>query len=156
SSYAHPTALTPQTPEPANRPYKTQPGARDRTPPGSVSDVVDYSNMKRTQFWKVSIAAGGLNLKCNPGGANLTAELIPPAGAAEKIDPNAGLKKEKLQGGDYLVKVYANEPGDAGKYELSSSFVQGDICENGGPACEIAGAEELSLPHDSNTRGVDL
>ncbi|TMB05044.1 MAG: hypothetical protein E6J64_11695 [Deltaproteobacteria bacterium] len=120
------TVFKPQDPELANGPYKTQAGARELSPTGSVSDVVDYSNMKRTQFWKVS------------------------------IDPNAGLKKEKLQGGDYFVKVYANEPGDAGKYELTSSFVQGDICENGGPACEIAGAEELKLPQDSKTSDVDF
>jgi hypothetical protein len=54
------------------------------------------------------------------------------------------------------VKVYANEPGDVGKYELTSTFVQGDICENGGPACEIAGAEELKLPQDSKTSDVDF
>jgi len=150
------TVFKPQDPELANGPFKTQAGARDLSPTGTVSDVVDYSNMKRTQFWKVSIAAGGLNLKFNPGNANLTAELLPPSGAPEKIDPTVGLKKEKLQGGDYFVKVYANEPGDAGKYDLSSIFVQGDICENGGPACEIAGAEELKLPQDSKTSDVDF
>ncbi|HYV65655.1 MAG TPA: hypothetical protein VE964_05390 [Myxococcales bacterium] len=150
------TVFKPQDPELANGPFKTQAGARDLSPTGTVSDVVDYSNMKRTQFWKVSIAAGGLNLKFNPGGSNLTAELIPPSGAPEKIDPTVGLKKDKLPGGDYYVKVYANEPGDAGKYELTSTFVQGDICENGGPACEIAGAEELKLPQDSKTSDVDF
>jgi len=150
------TVFKPQDPELANGPFKTQAGARELPPTGTVSDVVDYSNMKRTQFWKMAIAAGGLNLKFNPGGANLTAELIPPSGAPEKVDPTVGLKKEKLPGGDYYVKVYANEPGDVGKYELTSTFVQGDICENGGPACEIAGAEELKLPQDSKTSDVDF
>ena len=150
------TFFKPNDPELANGPFKTQAGARDLPSSGTVADSVSYSDMKRTQYWKVSIAAGGLNLKFNPGNANLTAELIPPAGAPEKIDPVAGLKKDKLPGGDYFVKVYANDPGDSGRYELTTSFVQGDVCENGGPACDIAGAEELKLPQDSKTSDVDF
>ena len=150
------TVFKPQDPDLANGPYKTQTGARDLSPTGSVSDTVDYSAMRRTQFWKVSIPSGGLNLKFNPNGANLTAELIGPQGAPEKIDPVVGLKKDKLPGGDYFVKVYANDAGDSGKYDLSSAYVQGDVCENGGPACEIAGAEELKLPQDSKTADVDF
>jgi hypothetical protein len=149
------TVFKPQDPELANGPYKAQAGARELPATGTVSDAVDYSSMKRTQFWKISITSGGLNLKFNPGNSNLTAELIGPQGAPEKIDPVSGLKKEKLVGGDYFVKVYANDAGDAGKYELTSAFVQGDVCENGGPACDITGAEELKLPQDSKTADVD-
>jgi hypothetical protein len=149
------TVFKPQDPELANGPYKAQAGSRELPATGTVSDTVDYSAMRRTQFWKVSITSGGLNLKFNPGMSNLTAEFI-GQGGPEKIDPAIGLKKEKLVGGDYFVKVYANEAGDAGKYELSSSFVQGDVCENGGPACDIAGAEELKLPQDSKTSDVDF
>ena len=150
------TVFKPQDPELANGPYKLQAGARELPATGMVSDTVDYSAMKRTQFWKISITSGGLNLKFNPGMSNLTAEFISGQGAPEKIDPAIGLKKEKLVGGDYFVKVYANDAGDAGKYELSSTFVQGDVCENGGPACDIAGAEELKLPQDSKTADVDF
>ena len=146
----------PQDPEMANGAYKSQAGAREMQPNGTVSDAVDYSAMRRTQFWKMNISAGSLTLKFNPGTAGLIAELIAPSGAPEKVDPVAGLKKEKLQGGDYYLKVYANEPGDAGKYELSSAFTQGDVCENGGPACDVAGAEELKLPQDSKTADVDF
>jgi hypothetical protein len=149
------TVFKPQDPELANGPYKAQAGARELPATGAVSDTVDYSAMRRTQFWKVSITSGGLNLKFNPGTSNLTAEFI-GQGGPEKIDPAIGLKKDKLVGGDYFVKVYANDAGDAGKYELSSAFAQGDLCENGGPACDIAGAEELKLPQDSKTSDVDF
>jgi len=149
------TVFKPQDPELANGPYKAQAGARELPASGTVSDAVDYSGMKRTQFWKISITSGGLNLKFNPGMSNLTAEFMGAQGGPEKIDPTIGLKKEKLVGGDYFVKVYANDAGDAGKYELSTTFVQGDVCENGGTACDIAGAEELKLPQDSKTADVD-
>jgi hypothetical protein len=150
------TLFKPQDPEMANGPQKSQSGARDMPSTGTVEGAVDYSAMKRTQYWKMNITAGSLNLKFAPSEGNLVAELIPPSGAPEKIDPVAGLKKDKLPGGDYFVKVYAADAGDAGKYQLTSAFAQGDVCENGGPACDPAGAEELKLPQDSKAADVDF
>jgi hypothetical protein len=151
------TVFKPQDPDLANGPFKTQAGARDLpADKGTVSDTVDYSAMRRTHFWRVALPGeGGLIVKFNNNGANLSAEVVPPSGAPEKVDPTVGYKKDDLPAGDYFVKVFANEPGDAGKYELSTAFKQGDTCKNGGPACTIEGAEELKLPQDSKTSDVD-
>src|SRR6266446_528534 len=101
------------------------------------------------------IAKGALGMKFDNHGANLSAEFVPPQGAPEKIDPVAGLAKNDLAAGDYFIKVYANDAGDAGRYRLATSFKQGDTCKNGGPACSLEGAEELKLPSDSKTADVD-
>jgi len=55
-------------------------------------------------------------VKFDNHGANLSAEFVPPQGAPEKIDPVAGLAKNDLPAGDYFIKVYANDAGDAGRY----------------------------------------
>lgn len=151
------TIFKPADPDQANGAFKTQPGARElQADKGSVQDTVDYSAMRRTNYWKIPLAGeGALTVKFDANGANLTAEFIPPQGAPEKIDPTVGLKKDDVPPGDYYVKVYANDAGDAGKYLLTTSFKQGDTCKNGGPACSLEGAEELKLPSDSKTADVD-
>ena len=151
------TIFKPADPDQANGAYKTQPGARElQADKGSVQDTIDYSSMRRTNWWKIPLnAEGGLTVKFDPNGANLTAEFVPPQGAPEKIDATVGLKKDDLPPGDYFVKVYANDAGDTGKYMLTTTFKQGDTCKNGGPACSLEGAEELKLPSDSKTADVD-
>ena len=151
------TIFKPADPDHANGVYKTQPGSRElQADKGSVSDTVDYSRMRRTNWWKIPLnAEGGLIVKFDPNGANLSAEFVPPQGAPEKIDPTVGLKKDDLPPGDYFVKVFANDAGDNGRYLLTTLFKQGDTCKNGGPACSLEGAEELKLPSDSKTADVD-
>jgi hypothetical protein len=152
------TIFKPNDPDQANGPYKGQSGARDLpADKGFVSDTVDYSAMRRTNYWKVALPGeGGLTVKFNPNNANLTAELIQPQGAPTKIDPTVGVSLADVPAGDYFVKVTANDAGDAGKYELSTSFKPGDTCKNGGPACSIEGAEDLKLPSDNKTSDVDF
>jgi hypothetical protein len=75
-----------------------------------------------------------------------------PVVQASAVD---SLKNEKLVGGDYEVNVDADHTKDAGKSDGTGVFVQRDLCENGGPACDIGGAEELKLPQDSKTADVD-
>lgn len=146
----------PQDPDAAQQACKTQGTARELKETGSVEDSVDYSAQKRTCWWKVPLTSeGALAVKFDNGGANLSAELVPPQGAPEKIDPVAGLSKPDLPAGDYFIKVYANDAGDAGRYRLATTFKQGDTCKNGGPACSLEGAEELKLPSDSKTADVD-
>ncbi len=151
------TIFKPADPDHSNGAYKTQPGARElQADKGNVSDTVDYSGMRRTNWWKIPLTGeGGLTLKFDPNGANLTAEFVPPQGAPEKIDPTVGMVKPDLPPGDYFVKVTANDAGDQGKYTLATSFKQGDTCKNGGPACSLEGAEDLKLPSDSKTADVD-
>jgi len=153
------TIFKPTDPDGANGAYKSQAGARDLpADKGLVSDTVDYSNMRRTNFWKVTLdGGGGLAIKfTKDDSAHLTAEFEPPSGAPEKIDPAVGLKKEDLPPGDYYVKVTADDAGDAGKYTLATTFKTGDTCKNGGPACTLDGAEDLKLPSDSKTGEVDF
>jgi hypothetical protein len=147
----------PQEPDAAQTVCKTQATARELpADKGSVEDAVDYSAQRRTCYWKIPLAAEGeLAVKFDPQGANISAELVPPQGAPEKIDPVAGLIKKDAPPGDYFVKVFANEAGDAGRYRLQTGFKQGDTCKNGGPACSLEGAEELKLPSDSKTADVD-
>jgi len=151
------TVYKPQDPDAAQQACKTQGTARElKAEGGAVEGDVDYSAQKRTCWWKVPLTAeGALAMKFDSQGANLTAELVPPQGAPEKIDPVAGLAKNDLPAGDYFVKVYANDAGDAGHYRLVTTFKQGDTCKNGGPACSLEGAEELKLPSDSKTADVD-
>ncbi|HZX97470.1 MAG TPA: hypothetical protein VFE90_23340 [Myxococcales bacterium] len=147
----------PQDPDAAQQACKTQATARELNPDkGQAEDGVDYSAQRRTCWWKVPLAAeGALSVKFDNNGNNLTAEFVPAQGAPEKIDPVAGLSKADLPAGDYFVKVYANDAGDAGRYRLATSFKIGDTCKNGGPACSLEGAEELKLPSDSKTADVD-
>jgi hypothetical protein len=151
------TIYKPADPDHATGAFKSQPGARElQADKGNVSDTVDYSGMRRTNWWKIPLnGEGALTIKFDPNGANLTAEFVPPQGAPEKIDPTVGLVKTDVQPGDYFVKVTANDAGDQGKYMLTTSFKQGDTCKNGGPACSIEGADELKLPSDSKTSDVD-
>lgn len=150
------TVYKPQDPDAAQQACKTQGTARELKDTGSVEDSVDYSAQRRTCWWKVPLTSeGALAVKFDNNGANLSAELVPPQGAPEKIDPVAGLSKPDLAAGDYFIKVYANDAGDAGRYRLATSFKQGDTCKNGGPPCSLEGAEELKLPSDSKTADVD-
>ena len=150
------TVYKPDDPDAAQQACKTQGTARELKADGAVEDSVDYSAQKRTCWWKVPLTAeGALAMKFDSRGANLSAEFVPPQGAPEKIDPVAGLAKNDLTAGDYFIKVYANDAGDAGRYRLATSFKQGDTCKNGGPACSLEGAEELKLPSDSKTADVD-
>jgi hypothetical protein len=151
------TVYKPQDPDAAQQACKTQGTARElKAEGGSAEDSVDYSAQKRTCWWRVPLTAeGALAMKFDNHGANLSAEFVPPQGAPEKIDPVAGLAKNDLAAGDYFIKVYANDAGDAGRYRLATTFKQGDTCKNGGPACSLEGAEELKLPSDSKTADVD-
>ena len=150
------TIYKPQDPDAAQQACKSQGTARELKAEGSIEDGVDYSAQRRTCWWKVPLTAdGALTVKFDNRGANLTAEFVPPQGAPEKIDPVAGLAKNDLPAGDYFIKVYANDAGDAGRYRLVTMFKQGDTCKNGGPACSLEGAEELKLPSDSKTADVD-
>ena len=158
SRFALNTVFKPADPDQANGRYKAQEGARDLpADKGLVSDTVDYSAMRRTNFWKISLPGdGGLTVKFNPNGANITAQLIQPQGAPMPIDPAVGVNLPDVAAGDYFVKVTATDAGDFGKYDLSTAFKAGDTCKNGGDACGIAGAEELKLPTDSKTSDVDF
>ena len=150
------TIFKPADPDRVTGAFKSQAGARElQADKGNVSDTVDYSGMRRTNWWKIPITGGGLTVKFDPNGANLSADFVPPQGAPEKIDPTVGLVKSELPAGDYFIKVTANDAGDQGKYTLSTTFKQGDTCKNGGPACSLEGAEDLKLPSDSKTSEVD-
>ncbi len=151
------TIYKPADPDHATGAFKSQPGARElQADKGNVSDTVDYSGMRRTNWWKIPLTGeGALTVKFDPNGANLTAEFVPSQGAPEKIDPTVGLTKADVPPGDYFVKVTANDAGDLGKYTLATTFKQGDTCKNGGPACSIESADELKLPSDSKTADVD-
>ncbi len=151
------TIFKPQDPDAAQQACKTQGTARELSADkGQVEDSVDYSAQRRTCWWKVPLTAeGALSIKFDNNGNNLTAEFVPQQGAPEKIDPVAGFTKNDLPAGDYFVKVYANDAGDAGRYRLATNFKMGDTCKNGGPACSLEGAEELKLPSDSKTADVD-
>jgi hypothetical protein len=147
----------PEDPDQENGPYKARKGARPLSADqGLVGDAVDYSAMRRTNFWKIGLPVeGALTVRFNPRGQHLTAELISRDGAPAIIDPAAGLAKE-VPAGEYFVKVTADDAGDKGAYELSTGFQPADACRNGGPACAIEGAEDLKLPADSRTADVDF
>lgn len=151
------TIYKPQDPDAAQQACKTQATARDLpADKGNIEDGVDYSAQRRTCWWHIALEGeGGLNIKFNNNGNNINADFVPAQGAPVKIDPVAGFSNADLPAGDYYVKVYANDAGDFGRYNLSTSFKQGDTCKNGGPACSLEGAEDLKLPSDSKTADVD-
>lgn len=146
----------PQDPEAAETVCKNKATARELLPDAPpVRDSVDYSQQRRTCYFRLSLAGdGAVAFGFDNEGNGISAEFVPPRGPPEKIAPNAGLVKD-LPAGDYYVKVYANDAGDAGSYALSASVARADTCKNGGPACSIEGAEELKLPTDANTAEVD-
>ena len=151
------TIYKPQDPDAAQQACKTQATARDLNPDkGQVEDGVDYSAQRRTCWWKIALQSeGALAVKFNNNGNNLSADFVPAQGAPEKIDPVAGLTKADLPAGDYFVKVYANDAGDAGRYSVATTFKQGDTCKNE-PHCSPETAEDLKLPSDSKTADVDV
>ena len=151
------TIYKPADPDAAQQACKTQATARDLNPDkGQVEDGVDYSAQRRTCWWHLALLAeGGLQVKFNNNGGNLSAEFVPAQGAPEKIDPVAGLNKTDLPAGDYYVKVFANDAGDFGRYNLSTSFKQGDTCKNE-PHCSPETAEDLKLPSDNKSADVDV
>lgn len=141
-------------------PIGTQAGAQPvdlASGQAQVTGTVDYSGMKRDNYWKLTLpGSGALTLHINSGGAAIHAEYINPQGAPQKIDPTSGLQVQNLPAGDYYVHVYADGAGDAGSYTLAAKFDAGDICANGGAACAIDGAESLALqgtPLAGSTRG---
>lgn len=146
----------PQDPDAAETVCKTKATARELLPGAPrVENSVDYSQQRRSCYYRVSLAGdAAIAITFDNLGNNISAEFVPPRGAPEKIDPGAGLTKD-LPAGDYYVKVYADDAGDAGRYALSASFSEVDTCKNGGPACSIDGAEELKLPSDAKTGEVD-
>ena len=151
------TVFKPQDPDAAQQACKTQATARELNPDkGMVEDGVDYSAQRRTCWWHLALGAGGgLQVKFNNNGNNINAELVGPQGAPEKIDPVAGLMKADLPPGDYYVKVYANDAGDAGRYQLATTFKLGDTCKNE-PHCSPETAEDLKLPSDNKSAEVDV
>ncbi|MGZ6142803.1 MAG: hypothetical protein ACXWLM_05670, partial [Myxococcales bacterium] len=151
------TIFKPLDPDAAQQACKTQATARDLPPDkGQIEDGVDYSAMRRTCWWKITLQGeGGLQVKFNNNGNNINAEFVPAQGAPEKIDPVAGLNKPDLPAGDYFVKVFANDAGDAGRYALTTVYKQGDTCKNE-PHCSPETAEDLKLPQDNKTAEVDI
>jgi hypothetical protein len=149
----------PADPDGAQTTCKTQatardlPGAPDK---GQVEDGVDYSAMRRTCYWRLPLSAeGGISVKFDPQGSNISAEFIPPSGAPEKIDPVGGLIKPDVPAGDYFIKVFANDAGDFGRYRLATSFKMGDTCKNE-PHCSPETAEDLKSPQDNKSADVDV
>ena len=150
----------PQDPDGANGPYKTQAGARELpADKGLLGDIVDYSAMRRTNYWKITLQGSGdltVKFQKDEQAGKISAEWIPQSGAPEKIDPVVGINKKELEPGDYFVKVTADDAGEAGKYTLATTFKGGDTCKNGGQTCFIDGAEDLKLPTDTKTADVDF
>ena len=148
----------PADPDELTGPPKAKSGARDLpAESGRASDRVDYSGMKRTNWWRIATPAEGtLKIAFEPQGRDVVAEVEGPGGPPEAIDPAAGYEKKDLPAGEYYVRVYAKGPGDAGAYRLSTSFELGDPCKNGGPACARETAEDLKLPQDSKVGEVDF
>jgi hypothetical protein len=150
----------PTDPDAANGVYKTKPGARELPADhGNLGDAVDYSAMRRTNWWRVTTQGEGdftLKFLKADDASKLTAEWVPDTGAPEKIDPVVGLNKKDLPPGDYYVKVTADDAGDSGKYTLQTTWKGGDTCKNGGPACFVDGAEDLKLPGDTRQGDVDF
>ena len=151
------TIFKPQDPDAAQQACKTQATARDLSPDkGAVEDGVDYSAMRRTCWWHLALQSeGALVVKFTNNGSNISADFVPAQGAPEKIDPVAGLNKPVVPAGDYFVKVYANDAGDFGRYNLATTFKQGDTCKNE-PHCSPETAEDLKLPQDNKPADVDL
>jgi len=148
----------PADPDQLSGASKVRSGARDLPAEnGSVSDRVDYSGMKRTNYWRIDTPGEGtLKIAFEPQGNDLAAEIEGAGAAPQAIDPAAGYEKKDLPAGEYYVRVYAKGPGDAGSYRLSTVFEPGDPCKNAGPPCSREGAEELKLPQDSKVGDVDF
>jgi hypothetical protein len=150
----------PADPDGANGVYKSKAGARELSADkGNLGDIVDYSAMRRTNWWKITTQGeGDFTLKFNKDetAGKISAEWVPEAGAPEKIDPVVGLNKKDLPPGDYYVKVTADDAGEAGKYTIQTSWKGGDTCKNGGAFCFPDGAEELKLPTDNKQADVDF
>src|SRR4051812_33020945 len=120
----------PQDPD-KNSSCKSQATARELNPDkGQIEDGVDYSAQRRTCLWHIGLqAGGGLQVKLNNNGSNISAEFVPAQGAPEKIDPVAGLNKADLPPGDYFVKGFAHDPGDAGRHPPQTPYKKGDTCK---------------------------
>ena len=138
-------------------PSKIRSGARNLPAEnGRVSDRVDYSGRKRTNYWRIDTPAEGtLKIGFEPQGQDVVAEIEGTGSTPEQIGPD-GYEKKDLPAGEYYVRVYAKGPGDAGAYRLSTAFEPGDPCKNGGPACARESAEDLKLPQDSKLGDVDF
>jgi hypothetical protein len=136
----------------AQQPCGTEATARELNPRlGQVDDDIDSTAQRGTCWWHLGFEAGGwLRVKFDNFGSKLSADFVPRQGAPEKIDPIAGLYKPDLPGGDYYVKVYANEPGAAGRYRLQTDSARGDFLDT--PEM----ADELKSPSDSRIGELDV
>jgi len=158
TSFELTSIFKPKDPDHAQGPFKTQAGARElAADKGRVEDSVDYSTGHRTAWWKITMAGqGGLQIKFENNGNKIDAFLTTPEGGAPApIDATVGFKKDDIPAGDYFVKVEAHDAGDAGKYELKTTYKQGDVCKNGGENCAFSGALELKKPTDNKKSDVD-
>jgi len=149
--------VRPADPDELSGPSKIRSGARNLPAEnGRVSDRVDYSGRKRTNYWRIDTPAEGtLKIGFEPQGQDVVAEIEGTGSTPEQIGPD-GYEKKDLPAGEYYVRVYAKGPGDAGAYRLSTAFEPGDPCKNGGPACARESAEDLKLPQDSKLGDVDF
>src|SRR3954464_7727122 len=119
--------VRPADPDELSGPSKVRSGARNLPADnGGVSDLVDYSGRKRTNYWRIDTPAEGtLKIGFEPQGQDVVAEIEGTGSTPEQIGPN-GYEKRALPAGEYYVRVYAKAPGDAGVYRLSTAFEPGD------------------------------
>src|SRR5256885_5276943 len=108
----------PADPDELTGPFKARSGARDLpAEDGHASDRVDYSGMKRTNWWRIETPIEGtLKIAFESQGRQVVAEIEDTGGRPEAIDPAAGYERKDLPAGENYVRAYAKGPGDAGAY----------------------------------------
>src|SRR5437879_2200668 len=78
---------------------------------GRSSGRGGYPEQEPAEVREGAVPAGRPDPQFHPGRRKPARGADPAAGRSREDRPTVGLKKDKLQGGDYFVKVYANEPG---------------------------------------------
>ncbi len=150
----------PADPEAGGGAEKSQAGAKqvDDVDGAKLAGTVDFSAMKKSQWWKLAGISGGALALHFAGGApkGISAEVLPPGAAAEKVDNVAGWTKANIPAGDYMVHVFADDTCDMGQYEVAVKYDAGDPCQNGGDACHPESADDLKVPNDTKTGEVDF
>src|SRR5438067_2125782 len=92
----------PADPDQLTGPSKVRSGARNLPAEnGRVSDRVDYSGMKRTNWWRIDTPAEGtLKIGFEPQGQAVVAEIEGTGSTPEQIGPY-GYEKEDIAAGQY-------------------------------------------------------
>lgn len=141
------TSFRPRDPDAASGPDARPEGATRIEPNETARGEVDALRMDRTDHWRLTLPApGSLSWRFRPTATRgeIVAELVPPRGDVQRLDPRHGQHLVDAPEGEYLVRVQASDDG-AGEYVLETTFAPADPDELSSDDRSREGATHVDL-----------